>query len=63
MVFNVFCSADVKSPQADKIQADKMQADKIQANKIQANKIQIFYGGEQSPLLYFEQSPPLYFGY
>ena len=23
MVFNVFCSADVKSPQADKIQADK----------------------------------------
>lgn len=61
MVFNVFCSADVKSPQTDKIQADK----------IQANKIQIFYGGEQSPLpyieqsplLYFEQSPPLYFGY
>lgn len=28
MVFNVFCSADVKSPQADKMQANKIQAGK-----------------------------------
>lgn len=42
-----------------------MQADKIQANKIQIfyGGIYNFYGGEQSPLPYIEQSPPLYFGY